>query len=179
MSWCMAPGKTCRRLPPRSVQHYSHSPAPLTRMSSRRECVTPKARRIPGTSGTRPGDLLNATADRAWWSDLLETHNWTLVHQHDDIDYWRRPGKEEEAWSATLGACGPYFYVFSSNAAPFEQGKAYSAFSALTLLKHSGDFKAAAKALAPPRQQPKQPARVIVGLWDAGATGACLPPIFS
>jgi hypothetical protein len=107
----------------------------------------------PGSNGTRPGDALNQTADRAWWRDLLERHDWTLVHHRGDIDYWQRPGKEGRAWSATLGACGPLFYVFSSNAAPFEPDRAYSPFSAYGLLGHGGDFKAAAKALAPPRQQ--------------------------
>lgn len=104
----------------------------------------PKGPLVGGANGTRPGDLLNARADRDWWRDLLEAHNWTLMHQRGDIEYWRRPGKEESAWSATLGACGPYFYVFSSNAAPFEHGRAYSPFSAYALLEHGGDFTAAA-----------------------------------
>jgi uncharacterized protein (DUF927 family) len=107
----------------------------------------------PGSTGERPGDTLNETADRDWWQVLLERHGWTLVHQRGDIDYWQRPGKDGKAWSATLGACGSYFYVFSSNAAPFELGRAYSAFSAYTVLEHGGDFKAAAKALAPSRQR--------------------------
>jgi uncharacterized protein (DUF927 family) len=107
----------------------------------------------PGSNGARPGDRLNETADRNWWQALLERHGWTLVHQRGDIDYWQRPGKDGKAWSATLGACDAYFYVFSSNAAPFELGRAYSAFSAYTVLEHGGDFKAAAKALAPPGQR--------------------------
>jgi uncharacterized protein (DUF927 family) len=106
----------------------------------------------PGRNGERPGDRLNETADRNWWQDLLERHGWTLVHQRGDIDYWQRPGKDGKAWSATLGACDAYFYVFSSNAAPFELGRAYSAFSAYTVLEHGGDFKAAAKALPSPGQ---------------------------
>jgi hypothetical protein len=104
----------------------------------------------PHSNGERPGDRLNATADRDWWRALLERHGWTLVHQRGEVDYWRRPGKQGKEWSATLGACGPYFYVFSSNAAPFKLERAYSAFSAYTVLEHSGDFKAAAKALPLP-----------------------------
>jgi uncharacterized protein (DUF927 family) len=107
----------------------------------------------PGSNGERPGDTLNATVDRAWWQDLLERHGWTRVHHRGNVDYWQRPGKDGQEWSATLGACGSYFYVFSSNAAPFELGRAYSAFSAYTVLEHGGDFKAAAMALAPPRQR--------------------------
>jgi len=41
---------------------------------------------------------------------------------------------------------GEVFYVFSSNAAPFEPG-AYSPFNAYTILEHNGDFTAAANAL--------------------------------
>ncbi len=105
----------------------------------------------PSTNGERPGDTLNTTADRDWWRNLLERHGWTLVRQRGDIQYWRRPGKDGKGWSATLGACGPYFYVFSSNAPPFEPERGYLPFSAYTLLEHGGNFKAAAKALAPPR----------------------------
>jgi hypothetical protein len=99
---------------------------------------------VSDANGTRPGDVLNQTADRTWWSALLEPHGWARVHTRGDIDYWRRPGKDGKVWSATLGACGQYFYVFSSNAAPFEQGRAYSPFSAYALLDHGGDFTAAA-----------------------------------
>jgi len=114
---------------------------------------TPRGADCPGANGARPGDTLNETADRDWWQGLLERHGWTLVHQRGDIDYWQRPGKDGKAWSATLGACGAYFYVFSTNAAPFELGRAYSAFSAYAALEHGGDFKAAAKALVPSRQR--------------------------
>jgi uncharacterized protein (DUF927 family) len=47
-----------------------------------------------------------------------------------------------------LGATGIYLYVFSSNAAPFEAGRAYSPFSAYCLLEHAGDAKQAARTLA-------------------------------
>jgi len=113
----------------------------------------PRGARQSGPPGKRPGDSLNATADQAWWQQLLEQHGWTLVHQRGDIAYWRRPGKEGKVWSATLGACGPYFYVFSSSAAPFEPERGYQPFSAYTLLEHDGDFAAAAKALAPPLER--------------------------
>ena len=118
-----------------------------------RQVHAPRGADRPGANGARPGDTLNETADRAWWQYLLERHGWTLIHQRGDIDYWQRPGKDGKEWSATLGACGPYLYVFSSNAAPFEPERGYQPFSAYALLEHGGDFKAAAKALAPPRQR--------------------------
>ena len=116
----------------------------------------------PSTNGNRPGDWLNRTADLAWWRALLERQDWTLVHQRGDLQYWQRPGKEGKAWSATLGACGPYFYVFSSNATPFQPEHAYSPFSASALLNHAGDFQAAARALIPPRFAEEWPTAAVV-----------------
>ena len=55
-----------------------------------------------------------------------------------------RPGKAAGT-SATLK--DRVFYVFSSNAAPFEPGRAYSPFAVLALLEFGGDFAATARAL--------------------------------
>jgi len=118
-----------------------------------RQVPIPAGADQPRANGERRGDLLNSAADRDWWRALLEPHGWTLVRQRGDIQYWRRPGKENKSWSATLGACGPLFYVFSSNATPFEPERAYQPFTAYALLEHGGDFKAAAKAQAPAHQR--------------------------
>jgi hypothetical protein len=107
----------------------------------------PGTRRTRQRDPNRPGDRLNNAADRSWWHDLLAAHGWTCVHQRGEIDYWQRPGKEGRGWSATYGACGEHFYVFSSNAAPFEMNRAYTPFSAYTLLEHDGDFPRAARSL--------------------------------
>ena len=60
-------------------------------------------------------------------------------------ELWRRPGKSNGSHSATFD--GKVFYVFSSNAAPFESGKGYSQFQVYTLLEHHGDFTESARAL--------------------------------
>lgn len=96
----------------------------------------------------RPGDRLNQEADASWWSTLLTTHGWTLLGVRGAIQYWRRPGKTDMGCSATYGACGPYLYVFSSNASPFDPERAYTPFAAQTLLEYGGDFKAAARGLS-------------------------------
>ena len=89
----------------------------------------------------RPGDDYNARGDlRA----LLQTHGWMLTREGDN-EYWRRPGKNK-GWSGTFN--GQYLYVFSSNALPFEQNRAYSPFAVYTLLEHNGDFSCATQALA-------------------------------
>ncbi|MBI5724293.1 MAG: DUF3987 domain-containing protein [Planctomycetes bacterium] len=88
----------------------------------------------------RPGDDFNARGDvRA----ILEKHGWTLA-QAGDNEYWRRPGKDF-GWSATLK--NRVFYVFSSNAEPFQHDTGYSPFRVFALLEHAGDFAAAASAL--------------------------------
>jgi hypothetical protein len=105
----------------------------------------------PGT-GDRPGDRLNAEADAAWWTDLLTTYGWRDVtppgQRAKGVTYFQRPGKYGKQLSATYGRTGPYLYVFSSNAHPFEADTPYSAFGAYGLLAHNGDFSAASQALA-------------------------------
>jgi len=93
-----------------------------------------------GANLARPGDDFAARGDvRA----VLAKHGWTLVRAGEN-EYWRRPGKTA-GWSATLK--DRVFYVFSSNAAPFEPNKAYSPFAVYAHLEHNGDFAAAARAL--------------------------------
>ena len=93
-------------------------------------------------SGTlRPGDDYNTNGDvRA----VLQSHGWKCI-QGGENEHWCRPGKTSGT-SATLK--NGIFYVFSTNAHPFEGEKAYSPFSVYTLLEHNGDFSKAASALA-------------------------------
>lgn len=90
----------------------------------------------------RPGDEFNARGDIR---PVLVKHGWTsLGVQPDGNEHWRRPGKTEGN-SATLK--DGVFYVFSSNAAPFEPEHGYSPFHVYSLLEHGGDFSAAASSL--------------------------------
>jgi hypothetical protein len=98
--------------------------------------------------GLSPGDDYNARGPG--WASILD--GWTLVREHGGKGYWRRPGKEGPGWSATTGCKAKdggheLFFVFSSNASPFEPQKSYSKFGAYALLHHAGDFVAAAKEL--------------------------------
>ena len=87
-----------------------------------------------------PGDEFNERGDvRA----LLVRHGWQCVGGGEN-ERWRRPGKDQ-GWSATLR--DRVFYVFSSNAAPFEPNHPYSPFAVYALLEHQGDFAQAASAL--------------------------------
>jgi len=88
----------------------------------------------------RPGDDFNERGDVR---QLLLKHGWTLARSGGN-EYWRRPGKSVGS-SATLK--DNVFYVFSSNAMPFEPQRAYAPFSLYAMLEHSGDYAAAAASL--------------------------------
>lgn len=90
----------------------------------------------------RPGDDFNERGDVRI---LLRAHGWQHVHTACESEYYRRPGKDSGSWSASLK--GNVFYVFSSNAQPFEPNKAYAPFSVYALLEHDGNFTKAADAL--------------------------------
>jgi hypothetical protein len=104
----------------------------------------PSACQRPST-GSRPGDDFNTRAD---WETLLLPHGWTLVHRRGEVSYWRRPGKTESGWSASVNYGGhDLLYCFSTAAPPFASETAYRKFTAYTLMEHRGDFRLAAKAL--------------------------------
>lgn len=88
----------------------------------------------------RPGDDFNERGDVR---DVLVRAGWTLEHEGAN-EHWRRPGKSAGT-SATLR--DRVFYVFSSNAPPFEPMEAYSPFAVFALLEHGGNWSAAAAAL--------------------------------
>lgn len=117
-------------------------------------------------AGTRPGDIYNAEGDIR---PLLMNHGWTLSRTGDN-EYWTRPGKSAGT-SATFN--GSVFFVFSSNAPPFEPDRGYSKFAVFALLEHEGDFGQAARALkrearrsGTVRQQPRLDTEVIMSAND-------------
>ena len=95
-----------------------------------------------GAIGGRPGDDFNA---RGNVGEVLRRHGWTLSWAGRTNQYWVRPGKDKGHGATFNGSC---FYVFSSNAPPFEPDRGYSPFSIYLMLEHAGDPSAAARALA-------------------------------
>jgi hypothetical protein len=76
-----------------------------------------------------------------------------LMRTSGVVRYWRRPGKQRGSWSATTGFCRAsdgcdLLHVFSANAFPFESHCSYSKFRVYTLLRHQGDYRAAARELS-------------------------------
>ncbi len=96
------------------------------------------------TDHDRPGDDFNKRGDI---SSILERHGWKLIGYVGKTELWRRPDKNS-GWSATFNFIPNKFFVFSSNAHPFESGLAYDKFAVYTLLECNGDWKKAAKELA-------------------------------
>ncbi|MCK4658239.1 MAG: DUF3987 domain-containing protein [Phycisphaerae bacterium] len=88
----------------------------------------------------RPGDDFNKQCDPR---DILTRHGWQRVKGGDN-EHWRRPGKTV-GMSATLK--DGTFFVFSSNASPFEPDTGYSPLAVCAMLDHGGDFGATARAL--------------------------------
>ena len=97
----------------------------------------------------KPGDDF---CSRATWEESgLTEHGWKELGTRDGVMNWQRPGKDDGV-SATTGHCQSesgrdLFYIFTTNAQPFEAGKSYNKFSVYALLHHDGDFRAASKAL--------------------------------
>ncbi|WP_461371759.1 bifunctional DNA primase/polymerase, partial [Candidatus Darwinibacter acetoxidans] len=95
-------------------------------------------------SGDRIGDFYNERND---FIDILKKHDWTIEKEESDKIHFRRPGKNKGN-SATFLFEPRLFYVFSSNAYPFEEQKSYSPFAIFTLLECNGDFNESPKKLA-------------------------------
>lgn len=91
------------------------------------------------------GDLYNQKND---FIDILLKHGWTIVKEENDKIHFKRPGKLEKGNSATFLKEPRLFYVFSSNAYPFESEQSYSPFAVYTMLECNGVFKEAVKRLA-------------------------------
>jgi hypothetical protein len=119
------------------------------------------------STGDRPGDEYNRRTSYADMLAALESDGWAVDAEHNDRLYLRRPGKTEES-SATLFKSG-VLYVFSSNAAPFKALNSYTAFAVFAMLKHGGDFQAAARELG----QEGKPNKNEAGSTKAACAAEC------
>ena len=99
-------------------------------------------------SGERPGDLFDHDPGVTWESLLLPL-GWQLVRTDEKGEgYWRHPGKRGPTHSATTNADGTN-RLFCFSASPGLPVERYlTKFEFYAWWYHSGDFSAAAKALA-------------------------------
>lgn len=99
--------------------------------------------------GKRPGDEFAA---HTTWNEILEPRGWTVLYSRSGRTVWQRPGKDGLGGSAVTGGKSKRhgfegLYVYSTNAAPFENDRGYGKFHAYALLEHGGDFSEAAHEL--------------------------------
>lgn len=103
----------------------------------------PKGRPARGRrDGVTPLDDFNARAE-ADHRAILEGFGWTLVLKIGQVEYWRRPGKEE-GWSATWGHTKGFRNFSSSTALAAES---HTLANVYCVLKHRGDWTACVKDL--------------------------------
>lgn len=88
-----------------------------------------------------PGDVYNQSIN---FKDLLEEYGWKQIGRVADGITFSRPGRKKEG--ATLYDDGR-LHVFSSNAAPLEEGKQYTAYAFLTFMEFEGNFSESTKSL--------------------------------
>lgn len=113
--------------------------------------------REAGSTDERPGDRYEREAD--WCRDLLS--DWKNVGISGDNMLMRRPGSTNK-YGATISQRGNgVLYVFTDGAPPLQADAWYSKFGAYATLEHSGDFRAAARALAERYGMKRQPGAVI------------------
>ncbi len=86
----------------------------------------------------KPGDYYNLQPEAIEeMKSCLLKHGWKNERTH----LWQRPGKNKGI-SASLGKVAKnVFYVFSSNAYPFEPNSGYLPFQVISLLDHNSNFK--------------------------------------
>jgi hypothetical protein len=104
-----------------------------------------KPKPAPG-SDVPPGEDYAATDH---FREVLKKHGWQMVKAYSGKEDWVRPGKKKaDGISATWNyQDSNFFYVFSTNAQPFDAGRGYNPFSIYAMLEHGSDFKAAAREL--------------------------------
>lgn len=95
----------------------------------------------------RPGDEFNENHSIL---ELLEPKGWTFLYDRNGITYLNRPGAPHKGVSAAIlqTVNGERFFPFTTST-HYTANQSYSAFAVYAHEEHRGDYKAAAKALAP------------------------------
>lgn len=109
------------------------------------EVVARRARQTTSSDELSPGDDFTARAD--WLNDVLI--GWTVFRQFGEEIHVTYPGRPAgPGTSATINHYGNDQLIVHTTSTVFENPpKAYTKFSAYTLLHHGGDFTAAAREL--------------------------------
>jgi len=99
--------------------------------------------------GRRPGDVYNEEIGVSEIVSMLEAEGFRAIRNTATHVFFNRPGaKNKTKVDATLHKGMKLFYCFSTSIGQFDSGRGYRFFSVYSILKHRGDYKAAARALA-------------------------------
>jgi len=90
-----------------------------------------------------PGDDFNA---RTTWESLIKPLGWKIAYKQGEKTAWTRPGKDYGVSATTNYQGTDKFRVFSTSTI-FEAERSYDKFGAYALIRHNGDFRAAASDL--------------------------------
>ena len=142
-----------------------------------------------------PGDAYNARENALdEMRDMILENGWAFagdgkLEDGTPCEHYTRPGKDAGPSASLLIPLDglPIFHVFTTNAPPLEPDDDYSPFALYAMLKHNGDFKAAAAALHAKGYGEKEAGKKTPGInelaagflaeWDAARTvngGHCL-----
>lgn len=98
---------------------------------------------------SRPGEDYSNKISPQEFASMLESEGWRVIGTRGDNVYLNRPGaKHSKRTDAIIVQSKKLFVPYSTSLPLFESEKGYSAFRAYALIKHRGDFKAAAKELS-------------------------------
>lgn len=147
-----APEYTCMGKEPYDAELLQDSEFRALTLVARSLCQMPtytpprESARIVGHSGARIGDVFNADPTYSH-ADYLKQAQWTYVRTVGDEEHWERPGKSVSSTSACWNTKMGQFYVYTTNAPPFEPNTSYSKFGIFAMLRHNGSFGLAAAEL--------------------------------
>lgn len=108
------------------------------------EAPRPAAPRRDDIGGTSPLDDYDNKNDPL---SELEAAGWVVAYKRGEAVYLRRPGKAGRAISASWNHIPGRFFCFSTST-PFENNHIYKPSAVYAILRHGGDYSAAARELA-------------------------------
>lgn len=98
---------------------------------------------------SKPGDDYNSRLSVQEFVRMLEGEGWKVISTRGNHVHLNRPGaKHAKKTDAVVVQDKKLFVPYSSSVPDFESEKGYSPFRTYAILKHRGDFRAAAKALS-------------------------------
>ncbi len=97
---------------------------------------------------SKPGDDFNSKISVPDFAGMFEEAGWRVTSTRGDTIYLNRPGaKHLRRTDGIIVQSKKLFVSYSSSVSGFESERGYSPYRSLAILKYSGNFKAAAKAL--------------------------------